>query len=489
MYFILLCASLAIFLAVSFTYIRQPFASVFHPVSFYLMFHGFVFVIRPFFALAQDYHTIYRAFNFTPSPDAKIAAIVVANIGLLAFFAGAWRTGSVALVFRQQNADLAQRRRLLGPFLLVAALLTPIAIASLMAVYSGAWGQMRLDRSSGVSINTSANGWFVEAQLLLVPLSVLLAWVSRFRWWSLLPLVAFVVARGGTGGRGPFIVACIAAGLLWLYDSKQRWPRAGAIGALALLATAFFFVGQDRGASVRAFVSDGQVIAIEEKSGFMESMDFGNLEFTEYLTETIPGKTGTHGWFVNNLQLFTEPIPRKWWPDKPVGAPIKLYNLFEFGRPFGMTNSLPGEGWAQAGYFGVVVWCGLWGMALGAVYSRFARGEQSNFAVALYFSFLPIFVIAFRDGQLLTVVRTAVFYLSPILLWALAARAMGVSDLLSRGAVLTRRTRSTAPPARRTSPRTPSGEPVPPPRAHRAPAGERIVPRAWRTAPRIEAPE
>lgn len=489
MYVALLFASAAIFIAVVAAYIRKPFASVFHPISFYLLFHGFVFVIRPFFLHWQEYQTIYTSFMFTPSPEAKATAIFVANIGLLAFVAGAWRTGATVLPFRQERVDLEQRERLIGPFLVVAAVLAPIAIYSLLDVYGGGWSTMRIDRSVGVAINTTANGWFVEAQLLLVPLSVLFAWVARFRWWSLVPLVAFIVIRGGTGGRGPFIVACVAAGLLWLYDSKRRWPSAGGIGALVLLATVFYFVGQDRGASIRAFVGDGQVVAIEEQQGFMESMDFANLEFLEYLTETIPRKTGTHGFFLDNLQVLTEPIPRKFWPGKPVGAPIKLYNLVDHGRPFGMTYSLPGNGWAQGGYFGVVLWCGLWGMALGAIYTRFARGLQGNFAVALYFSFLPIFVIAFRDGQLLTIVRTAVFYLSPILLWLLVARAMGVQETLRRLVVKSRRTAPKVPLTRRTPPR----DPHLPPRARRAardggPQGG-IVPRAWRPRPRIQTPD
>ena len=474
---------------VIFLYSRQPFASVFHPISFYLIFHGFVFVIRPFFAYWQEYYIIYTSFLFTPSPDAKTAAIVIANIGLLAFIAGAWQTGATVLPFRQERADLEQRQRLIVPFMAVAALLAPIAIYSLANVYGGGWSTMRMDRSVGVAINTTANGWFIEAQLLLVPLSVLFAWVARFRWWSLVPLVAFVAVRGGTGGRGPFIVACVAAGLLWMYDAKRRWPTARAVGMLTVLVVAFYFVGQDRGASVRSFINDGKVIAVEEQQGFMESMDFANLEFLEFVTETIPRKTGTYGYFLDNLQVFTEPVPRKFWPGKPVGAPIKMYNLFEFGRPFGMTYSLPGNGWAQGGYFGVVLWCGLWGMALGAIYTRFARGLQGNFAVALYFSFLPIFVIAFRDGQLLTIVRTAVFYLSPILLWALAARAMGVQETLRRLVIRPRRTAPKARLARRTPPR----EPVLPPRARRVPADGGpdggIVPRAWRQPPRIQAPE
>ena len=198
---VLLFASAAIYITVLMIYANSKFASVYHPISFYLLFHGFVFVVRPFFAYLESYRNIYWAFRFTPSADTKVIVIVVANIGLLAFVAGAWRTGKTVLTFRQGPEDLAERKRLIAPFLLVLALLTPLAISSVLGIYAGAGGTMRLDRSAGISINTTANGWFLEAQIMLVPLSVLTAWIFRFRWWSLLPLAAFVLVRAGTGGK------------------------------------------------------------------------------------------------------------------------------------------------------------------------------------------------------------------------------------------------------------------------------------------------
>jgi oligosaccharide repeat unit polymerase len=483
MYLVLLLVSLCVFVAVALAYLRQDFASIIHPISFYLLFHGLVFVVRPFFAYAFEYHDIYRAYGFFPSPETKAIAILCANLGLLAFVAGAWRNGNVPLVFRHGPADFAHRRRLIPAFLMVLALLGPIAAASLWSTFSATEWTMRMDRATGITINTTANGWFVDAQLLLVPLAVLFAWIFRFRLWSLAPLVVFVLMRAGTGGRGPFVVACVAAAILWLFDRRRRWPSARVVGLALALAAAFYLVGQDRGTAVKTLLRSGEVVEVREKSGFMSGMDFANLEFFEYLVETIPRKTGTYGYFVNNLQVFTEPIPRKLWSEKPIGAPIKLYNLFDYGTPVGMTNSLPGEGWAQLGYAGVIVWCGLWGAALGAVYARFARSSQGNFQVALYFAFLPIFVIAFRDGLLLTIVRTGVFYLTPILAWWLVARLLGVPEpalLRGRG------------PRSRTSKDLEFLDvPQPPPAARRRrqrPMREDpIIPRAWRPRPAARA--
>ena len=192
------------------------------------------------------------------------------------------------------------------------------------------------------------------------------------------------------------------------------------------------------------------------------------MEFFEYLVETVPRKTGTYGYFVDNLQAFTEPVPRVLWKNKPIGAPIKMFDLFDYGRPIGVTYSLPGYGWMQLGYAGVVLWCGLWGYCLGAIYSWFVRSRQGNFHVAFYFAFLPIFIIAFRDGGLVTILRTGVFYLTPVLVWMWAARALGIpdpADLMRRAARLGTR-------------RGPSPEAALPAYSRRQ--SEDIVPRAWR---------
>ena len=467
MYPTLLLASVAIFLIVAIVYLRQDFSSVYHPISLYLVFHGIVFTIRPLFAYWMHYDFLYRVYQFNPSDDVKSTVIICANLGLLAFVAGAWKGGSAPLTFRQGPAEIEHRKRLIPSFLLAIALIAPLAVASIVTVFTGGYAGMRLDVHTGVAINTASNGWLLEAQLMLVPLSVLLAWTFRFRWWSLLPLLVFVTVRAGTGGRGPFIVACAAAGLLWMFDSKRRWPSLLMFALIVPLTAGFYVIGQERGA-VRTFLDDGKIIELRERTGFMETMDWANMEFFEYIVETVPRKTGTYGYFVDNLQVFTEPVPRKLWQGKPIGPPIKMYNLFDYGNPIGMTYSLPGYGWMQLGYFGVALWCALWGYCLGAIYSWFMRSRQGNFQVALYFAFLPIFIIAFRDGGLVTIMRTGVFYLTPVLVWMWAARALGIPD----PADLVRRA------ARSGNRRGALLEATSPPR--RRQADQDIVPRAWR---------
>ena len=170
MYSTLLFASVAIFLLVLVVYLRQDFSSIYHPITLYLMFHGLVFAVRPLFAYFRDYDFLYRVYQFNPSQDVKSTVIICANLGLLAFVAGSWKSGNEALGFRQGPVDLAHRRRLVPSFLLVLAIVAPFAIASIYTVYTSGYAGMRLDYHTGSMVNTTSNGWLLEAQLMLVPL-------------------------------------------------------------------------------------------------------------------------------------------------------------------------------------------------------------------------------------------------------------------------------------------------------------------------------
>jgi hypothetical protein len=70
--------------------------------------------------------------------------------------------------------------------------------------------------------------------------------------------------------------------------------------------------------------------------------------------------------------------------------------------------------------------CGLWGYGLGWIYRKFVESDQSTFKVAAYMCFMPIMVVAYRDGMVLTILRQAIFFLFPIVVWMLIARLFRV---------------------------------------------------------------
>ena len=420
---------------VGFYFLRSPYFSLFHPLTIYIAFHGFIFVIRPILALIYDYQYIYRGYDFNPSASDKLTVILASNLGFLVFSFFCLRTGSVAMKFKQDAFGIAERNRLARIFIWVAAICVPIGIYSLATLWleasqGVAQGDMAIDKGTGTIINTGGNGYLAEAQLMLASCSAMVAWLFRFRLVAIMPLLFFVIFRAGTGGRGPFVTAMVTVGLLYLYEHRRKvfTLRVGLllVGAVAL----FNAIGTDRGDALRRWVLNDTSGAVYEQADLnmhpLEGMDFGNLEYFEYLVYAIPQRTHTYGHFIDVLQLFTEPVPRVLWANKPIGAPFNQIFLFKYGTPFGMTRSLPGQGWYSFGWPGVIIWCGIWGYALGALYRRFVQGPQNTLQTAAYMIFLPILIIGYRDGTLVTLARQSLFFLGPIVVWYFVARYLGI---------------------------------------------------------------
>ena len=451
MYEVALAFSLLIFMGIVTAYLRSRYFSAFHPFTLYCMFHGLVFVVRPILSLFLDYQYVYRAYQFTPTVGDRTIAVLAADLGLIAFAFFTFRPSSGAVEMRFSADRLLQdeRFRLARYFVWAMALCAPVAIWSLAGQFGAAfnneaYSDMVLDRSTGVAYNTSGNGYFYEAQLMLVPLTAIIAWVFRFRLLALVPAILFVLVRAGTGGRGPFVSAMFALGLFYLYHTRRKLPTLNV--ALGLLAAGALFaaIGQDRGYGLRnALGADADSRrSFETAEPFLGGMDYSNMEYLEYVVYVVPQRSHTYTYFTELLQIFTEPVPRVLWPGKPIGPPIKMFSMFDYGFPIGATWSLPGVGWMGLGWAGVIMLCGLWGYVLGWIYRKFVESDQSTFKVAAYMCFMPIMVVAYRDGLVLTVLRQAIFFMFPIVVWMAIARLFRVPmarDLRAAMARLQRR--------------------------------------------------
>lgn len=423
MYEIVMLANVALWIGMAIMFIRSPAASIYHPFAFYLAFHFLVFVIRPPLVYYREYDFIYRLYEFNPTVQDKSAALLATMLGLFSFGFANLSIAKTPLHFYPRTRADGPRMAMIQPFIIMAAILMPLGVYTLLSSWaSGITGETSrvLDLSTGVTINTSSNGYIFESRLMLGPISVLFAWITGFRWYSFLPILIFFLLAGGSGVRGPFVLAGVAITLLWLYDRHRKWPTMKAIVLLVAVAMVFTAIGQDRGRSVRAlFVSNqierGSDASFSDERRFLEGMDTGNLEYIEYLIYAVPQRSNTYGYFVNNLQIFTEPIPRALWSGKPVGEPIRMLNLFDYGFPIGMTRSLPGEGWFNLGYVGVAIWCGLFGMIWGRAYEWFARGKPTDLRLIAYMIFLPLSILFFRDGVLITMLRFGLFLIFPLI--------------------------------------------------------------------------
>jgi hypothetical protein len=428
MYEFMLVFSVVLFLVVCAIYGRHRAASIFHPLTFYLMFHGIVFVIRPIFAWVDSYDMLYGPIGFQPTMWQKTVVLICTNLGLAVFSAVCLWIANEPLQFRTNQREINQRGELLQWYWFPAAIMAALglwsAIWSLQFMSTGDIADIRaMDAKTGGGYLTGVSGYFINLALMLSSLVAIIAFLGRFRWWSLLPFAFYAVLKLGGGGRGQVVSSVSVIVLLYLLDKRRSWPTWPIFGIAAAGMLVFSAIGEDRGAGIREALGmqSNKVVAEQADTGdrgVLETMDLANMEFFEYLVWAVPERTGTYDYFVHQLQILTEPIPRTLWKDKPIGPPIRMFELYRYGNPLGATSSVPGVGWIGMGYVGVVIWSAFFAAMYAYGYRAFARSTGSNVAAVAYTIFVCTSIVAYRDGAPITILKQLQFYFVPVLaLW------------------------------------------------------------------------
>lgn len=417
-----------LFVVVLIWFFTRPYASIFHPITYYLFFHGLVFVVRPVFAHYYEMRSIYDLFRFYPDMNVKNWALIAANVGLISFLVPTALLANRPITF----TDIDREPRAGGQLIIAFILCLPLIGISMWYLLSGKLGefggdaiiQMTRDAVTRIAINQNTNGYINDANTMMGPFTVLIAWAFRFRPVALIPFAIFVALRMYNGwGRWTFVLTSVSLLLLYLYDHRSRWPGMKSVVIGCALLGIFFVLGTNREFLQQLILgTPGPVRRVERH--FFDNMDFANLEYLEFVIRAIPDMSGTYDYFLNNLQLLTEPIPRIFWPGKPVGPPIQMFNYFDYGFPIGFTVSLPGHGWAQFGLFGVIIWCAMGGAIWGGFYRWFINTERSRFQVGLFCVALPVSVQWFRDGVMVTLVKFLLFVVLPVFVWFVVCRVL-----------------------------------------------------------------
>jgi hypothetical protein len=432
MYETMLVLSVVLFIGTTIVYLRDPSASAFHPVTFYLLFHGLVFVARPISSWYYEFNQIYDAMRFTPSITDKVEALVCTNLALVVFVAVCLFLIREPLHFKQNNYDLAQRRMLSERFVVVALVLGAIAAYSIYWTLDFMQTEESFseqDMRTGARVMTATNGYFYAAGWMLATIVAVIAYLGRFKLWAFAPFLAFAAFRFAAGQRGAVVAALVMMALLYMYDKRRKWPTFAVVLAIIPAVLAFDAIQADRGLALREAFGfeisdvDRRRYAVVREERFLETMDLGMLEMVEFLTWSVPEKTGSYDYFVSNLQVLTEPIPRALWPDKPSGAPIKMFDLYSHAVTVNGVMSVPGMGWMYWGYPGVIIWAAVFALIYGSAYKAFALSRHSNVAVIAYMIFLSTAVVAFRDGLILTILKQVLFYMAPLVALILVARS------------------------------------------------------------------
>jgi hypothetical protein len=390
--------------------------TLFHPSTYYLLFHCIVFCIRPTLVWAADFDTVFEYMQIRPDPETLRKTLHVSSFALVILAASFSAVCTVT-----QSLDIPTRP-VISPgarkaFWLMAVIIVPLGIYSIQAQdFSG-------QHVRGVYILTSSSGYINDLQQVLVSVVVLFAFVMRWRWYSFLPMIAFIYYRAGEGlARWMMIYAVIFTILVYLWDYRRRLPPVWVLLPLTILMFVFANLTLDRSFVRRWIEGDDFVVPISAKADatFKEkydTMDFANFDYLAFVLGVIPEKTRGYNYGAQHLQLFTEPIPRKLWAGKPAGAPVTLIDWSPYGNTLGITYSVVGDGWISYGWIGVAVNMVLYGIALATLYNWFIVHQGHTYRNLMYLLLTSILVQIFRDGSFVTIAKFLLFTSLPILLW------------------------------------------------------------------------
>jgi hypothetical protein len=364
-----------------------------------------------------EFDTILNYMKINPTMPEYIKALAASIVGLVSIAIGyKIAVGDVKFKIVPMAAITPRALSAFGIFCLVA---TPMIIYSIVTTSRGVSGEL----VGGVYILVGATGYIIDAQLMLLPLSLLLIVISKYRAVSFIPLIIFLSYALIFGRvRWMLVVALIAAYLMYSQFIARRFRILPVLVLAPIAAIIFTIKGLDREVFVNMIGGAG-ARALSETSfsdswrSRLDTMDFANFDYLTYIVSVVPSGTGTYTYFTQWLQLFTEPIPRILWPGKPIGAPIQFFNLNDYGNFIGLTNSIVGDGWMSYGWVGVIMTCSICGAILGKIYCFAAARAHDPIIVCAYSIFVGLTIQLYRDGGI-SIFKFALFGVFPlIVIW------------------------------------------------------------------------
>ena len=374
------------------------------PLIIFLFFHFISFVLKPLLIINFSFVNVYNYIGFQREDVNFTKTIYITIIGFISFLIGfsifiknkdLKKNVLLNLQFKKYKSDTYDRKI----FILLSVFIIPIGVLSLNELYQ-IHTRMSISNIYGIRVFVNTTGYFIYANIALGSLFLLFAYLRNFSLFSLIPLIIYIYFRFDFGwNRGSFIMILFALGMLYFFYNVNKKKQIFTF--FIFLLAIFQFTGRSRGGlSFYQF----------------DSLDLSNFESLSFIIKNVPYNTGSLTYFTQYLQLFTEPIPRILWENKPIGAPIKYFNLMDYGNVTGLTNSLIGDGWMSFKYIGVIFMLFFTGYICGKIHINLLKNITNNLYLFLYSVNVPLLIFWFRDGGIL-VLKIFLFYSMPIIVW------------------------------------------------------------------------
>ncbi len=415
-----LAGQVLVWLAVIQVFLMTRQASLYHPLSVYLLFHGVTFVARPLLVHYLDFDREWQYMLFEPSPMQFLRPLIASSLALVVFAAASIAFGWCKTEFTTPAPDPFKPEQISALTILTVALL-PLILYSIKSLYGGG---LQIENRGNTYVMVGDSGYILEAQYMAGPLLALWLAVKRFRWPALVPLVPYILYRVYTGGsRWTIVLLFLVIALVYAWQKRSKWPPLWAVLCAFPVFLLFKTIGDNRqflgdflrGQEWKHEASVGQ----EDWKTKYDNPDFANFDYLAFVMAAVPEQTGTYTYGAQYLQLFTEPVPRKLWKDKPVGAPVRLFNLNNYGNFLGLTISVVGDGWINGGWIGLALTMTMVGGLLGRAHRWFWKHSSSSIPCLFYLIGLAMLPQWFRDGGI-SIAKFLFWNLIPLVLWLVA---------------------------------------------------------------------
>ena len=231
--------------------------------------------------------------------------------------------------------------------------------------------------AAGRSMGFEISSYLSLFSLSLVGVAILIAalWKSRAfrsggeRFGAVALFVAIIYLTFQPSMRFQFLGWCVAATIILSsglsFVRRARVLSIGLIGAVALFAVA----GALRNA-------EEPTVELEQSAWerFAFAQDANMLDGFALLRQVYPEMLD-YSYGEEHLEIFERPIPRAWWPGKPVGGYMNKLGIItvDSGFTLGISPSLFGSFYQEGGLVGVVLLSIIYGFGFGRLVS-FSRG-------------------------------------------------------------------------------------------------------------------
>jgi hypothetical protein len=251
---------------------------------------------------------------------------------------------------------------------------------------------------SGSSWVTMTMDWALQG-------SIMLHYVGGFPpVQTTITAALFVLTALGNTARYPVVVWGIFACFIVLSRRRRRWPSVPAILLLAAIGVIWFPLKIIRGSywagdDVEGMLRNAMTYTTTELAPGGNGGDTNFLDQAAVMM-TLVDRHGSYFYGSTLAPLLVVPVPRLWWPDKPA---VNQYarDISTPERPVGtdgMIATVVGEGYANFGWVGVVLFPLLAAYGYGKFYFFAIRRPHNSVCRFAYLFAASMIIQVFRDG-------------------------------------------------------------------------------------------